>query len=374
MAIRPRILESPNLDRCSRKPASSSKITAVKHANTKMHWTRSHAQQDTPLTGLLDSHLSSLLRLSCESQQQLLNLCWGTQFHPGRPWDHRPFEFYFHHYHQYCHKVPDELKTCTHRHLCQSIQHVKGGNREACEEAVVKILPAGSSRSLAKECIEFAGKAILFIDLSEWRDQETFEQFLARRIACRTKQAVDFRMPRSFNLRTFAEVAGINIQWTRELSCHLEVGESDNVIAVFHCVTVLDLYEQSELAPLFPDRFIEETRRTLSLLLPIADDKAKSWMKSKQQKSKLDPLCASCHHLQASKRHVRNFSFWGERLVIVKEVFDEHQPRGILQVWRDSRNQVQWWTFWIAIAVSLLSIIACVEGALQVYKAYYPSA
>lgn len=59
--------------------------------------------------------------------------------------------------------------------------------------------------------------------------------------------------------------------------------------------------------------------------------------------------------------------------MIAKEVFDEHQPRGILQVWQDNHDPVQWWTFWVALVVFALTFIAWVEGALQVYKAYHPS-
>lgn len=337
-------------------------------------WTRSVASPTTSATADLDSPLSSLLPLSQECQKQLLNLCWATPSQHGlEEWDHEHFALYFHHYHQYCYNVPEELKSCTHRHICQSVQQISQGKREFCEEALAKLLPMGSGRMLAKECIDFAGKAIMFIDLSQWQDHETVEQFLERRFAVNVKPATDFRMPRSFNARTFAKVAGINVQWSRELTRHLEVAGNDNVIAIFHSITALDLYEKSGMGTIFPPGFLEETRRTLSLVLPIADDKTKSWLKSEQRKTKLDPVIASCPHLPAAQRHIKNFPFWGDRLVIIKDVYDEHQPRGISQMWRDNRNQVQWWTFWIAIVVFLLTVTACVEGALQVYKAYHPS-
>jgi hypothetical protein len=108
-------------------------------------------------------------------------------------------------------------------------------------------------------------------------------------------------------------------------------------------------------------------------MLPIADKPARRWLKKEMQKRKLDPGCGNCIHLKASQRHTRDFAFWRDRILVAKEVFDEHQPKGILQVWRDDRNQVQWWTFWIAIILFALTIITCVEGALQVYKAYHPS-
>jgi hypothetical protein len=59
--------------------------------------------------------------------------------------------------------------------------------------------------------------------------------------------------------------------------------------------------------------------------------------------------------------------------MIVKEVYDERELRGFLQFPRDDRRP-QYWTFWVAVSAFLLSLIACVEGAMQVYKAYHPSA
>jgi ABC-type Fe3+ transport system permease subunit len=58
-------------------------------------------------------------------------------------------------------------------------------------------------------------------------------------------------------------------------------------------------------------------------------------------------------------------------LVMLKQVFDEAQPRTMAQWWHDRRNGVQWYTFWVAVMVLALTIlfglIQSVEGALQVY-------
>jgi hypothetical protein len=87
----------------------------------------------------------------------------------------------------------------------------------------------------------------------------------------------------------------------------------------------------------------------------------------------LDPKAGLGEHLRADERSLESFSYLRDRLVILKEVFDDHEPRGIRQFWRDDRNSVQWWTFWIALLVFLIAIVQCIEGALQVYKAYHPS-
>lgn len=133
---------------------------------------------------------------------------------------------------------------------------------------------------------------------------------------------------------------------------------------------------------IIPEEVLEETRKTLSLLLPHT---TKAWFKKQQerlQKKKwykhderlhLDPRAGSGEHLRADERSLESFHFWRDRLVVLKETFDDHEPRGIRQFWSDDRNSVQWWTFWIALLVFLIAIVQCIEGALQVYKAYHPA-
>jgi hypothetical protein len=79
-------------------------------------------------------------------------------------------------------------------------------------------------------------------------------------------------------------------------------------------------------------------------------------------------------NLNAERRQIENFRYWHDRLVILKEVYDEARPNTLSQWWYDRRNGVQWYTFWVALWVLILAVIfglvQCVEGALQVYKAY----
>jgi len=82
----------------------------------------------------------------------------------------------------------------------------------------------------------------------------------------------------------------------------------------------------------------------------------------------------SCRRLRAQERQMANFQFWHDRLVILKQLFDESQPSDLKMAWYDRRNGVQWYTFWVAILILFLTIffgcIQSVEGALQVYLGY----
>lgn len=117
--------------------------------------------------------------------------------------------------------------------------------------------------------------------------------------------------------------------------------------------------------------------RTLALLLPSSNRDAQRWYRKQQSAHNLDVRAFQCRKLRADDRQIENFSFWGERLCILKQVFDEAEPNTLSQWWYDRRKGPQWYTFWVAIAVLALTvffgIVQSVEGALQVYKAYHPS-
>jgi len=131
---------------------------------------------------------------------------------------------------------------------------------------------------------------------------------------------------------------------------------------------------------IFPTGLVDETISTLALLLPEHDEDVKEWFQQeqlnvqKQGRFRLDPLARECGQLKVSERKIEKFEYYHDRLVILKQVFDEAEPRNITQWWHDRRKKVQWYTFWVAALVLALTIffglIQCVEGALQVYLAW----
>jgi hypothetical protein len=117
---------------------------------------------------------------------------------------------------------------------------------------------------------------------------------------------------------------------------------------------------------MFPDGFIDETIRTLALLFPQSDPKTRKWFRKISRVSNLDSQAVKCDRLRAIDRHINNFAFWRDRLVVLKQVFDEAEPS----------TEVQWYTFWVAILVLVFTLVfglvQCIEGALQIYTALRP--
>ena len=76
-------------------------------------------------------------------------------------------------------------------------------------------------------------------------------------------------------------------------------------------------------------------------------------------------------------RQTGSYKYWNERLSILYKAFGESQPNGLGQFWKDRRNKVQWYTFWIAVVVLILTVvfglIQSITGILQLNLAYHPA-
>jgi len=81
--------------------------------------------------------------------------------------------------------------------------------------------------------------------------------------------------------------------------------------------------------------------------------------------------------MRTADRQAKQFDFWREELLTLKEIFDSPRSSSLTNFWYDRRNKIQWYTFWIAAMVLALTIffglVQSIEGALQVYKAYHPT-
>ncbi|KAF2190101.1 hypothetical protein K469DRAFT_23454 [Zopfia rhizophila CBS 207.26] len=182
------------------------------------------------------------------------------------------------------------------------------------------------------------------------------------------------KLERMFTARNLGRIAGIQIEWTDNLADHLRIiDDEDKRVAIFHHASFLK-WQNSKL---FPDGLIEETLRSLALLFPQSDKHTQKWFNKLPYSLHLDSKVIKCGQLRVDDRQIEKFKFWHDRLVILKQVFDQSRPATLSQWWYDRRNGVQWYTFWVAILVLFLTtffgMVQSIEGALQVHKAYHPT-
>lgn len=215
----------------------------------------------------------------------------------------------------------------------------------------------------------------------DWKPDQLLKDRLAT-VFPQSKLDERCRFPRSFNICTIATITDINISWTGYLDSHLDLSPNWGDVRVFHCVTTLGLFRESAAAQkFFPLGLVEETIKSLCLMCPGEDIQVNKWLQKERpacrDKPELDAGLCSLHEsrykLGIAGRRVELFDFWRDRIFLIKEVFDERKPRKFIHFWRDYRRPTEWWAFWIALTAFVLSLVACIEGAMQVYKAYHPT-
>ncbi|PVH67386.1 hypothetical protein DL98DRAFT_355433, partial [Cadophora sp. DSE1049] len=166
------------------------------------------------------------------------------------------------------------------------------------------------------------------------------------------------KLPSFFIAKKLDRIAAIKIHLTGNLLDHLKMTEDDTAVYIFHQVSFLGLHAHQNCTGL-PKDLVEETIRTLALLLPGSSGRPNKWYQKRRKghEEELDPGAGTCGFLNASNRRLENFKYWGLRLAILKQAFDDSEPKNFWHWWRDDRKKVQWYTFWIAVLVLGLTVI-----------------
>ncbi|KAI0474843.1 hypothetical protein F4859DRAFT_80822 [Xylaria cf. heliscus] len=192
------------------------------------------------------------------------------------------------------------------------------------------------------------------------------------------------RLPKSFNAWSMNTIGGLELEFTDNLADHLLLVDDDTTVLIFHHASFLEC----QVNTLFPDGLVDETLRTLALLFPQSEF-GSSTRNSNNKSAWFQKLCLASSpclidsrvvkggNLRAEERQIERFRFWRDRLIILKQIYDDATPKTIRQWWHDRRNGERWFTFWVAALVLMITImlglVQCIESALQVYKAYYPT-
>ncbi|KAJ6787104.1 hypothetical protein PWT90_07225 [Aphanocladium album] len=156
---------------------------------------------------------------------------------------------------------------------------------------------------------------------------------------------------------------------------HLRLTDDDQRVHIFHHASFLEVQKHSiVLTVSSPPGLADETLRMLALLIPSSDPATRTWFTKLPNYPNLDKRSARDRRLKTDDRQLQNFAFWRERLLMLKQVFDEAQPQSLSQWWYDGRSGLQWFTLWVAILVLVLTIvfglIQSIEGELQVYASF----
>jgi hypothetical protein len=101
------------------------------------------------------------------------------------------------------------------------------------------------------------------------------------------------------------------------------------------------------------------------LLFPTWDKDTKNFLRRENQ---------NFHNIQpyttSRPLNLQQFNHWRDRLLDVYEQVYLAPPVSVAQLWHDRRNPQQWWTFWIALFIALLTVISMTTGIMQTVRSW----
>ncbi|CAO2655365.1 Nn.00g104290.m01.CDS01 [Neocucurbitaria sp. VM-36] len=338
----------------------------------------------SPAASLLDA-------LHPSTKALISNTFWG----PQSTWslsrhDNDPFGAYWKFYHRECERALHDggrhVLARTHQDLLDVVAALKRGeSRETIQLDLRKKLTKthDNEDELVDRSIDLAAGLWLMVDFGntpygfcgrrqlQWSGQSFKDCVASGFDSTPWLGHKGVKLQRVFNALNLDRIAGVEILPTSNLLDHLRLIDDDTKLYVFHHASVLKCQVHNTT---LPDGLVVETIRTLALLFPQSDPAISDWSRQLSTFVELDSHLLLCGHLKTDDRQIENFTYWHDRLVVLKQVFDEATPRNLSSWWHDRRNGVQWYTFWVAVVVLCLTtafgLIQSIEGALQVYGTF----
>ncbi|KAL3476636.1 hypothetical protein BJX99DRAFT_270306 [Aspergillus californicus] len=316
-----------------------------------------------------------------ETQAEIAGKFWG----PGN-FQRAHLESYFQYYTDQCRMVFQSHRTGlplkTHQHITEIASDIREGiNRGDVKSRLATRhgIRDNKSADALYACIDLTVRLVFMLDVGQFPNtftgrrkllwhggpiQEFIQELFPEKLPLSHE---GIRLGKEFTLCNMVRIAGFNVQLTPYMSDHLRLRDADNTVAVFHHASFLNAQHSTTT---FPPGLVDETLATLALLLPQGDRKSRKWYNEQGKEDDLDPNALQCGSPQ---RRIHEYNHWHDRLVILKEAFDESRPATISQWWNDRREGTQWYTLWIAVAFTVLfGLFQSIVGAMQLYKAYHP--
>ncbi|KAF2245811.1 hypothetical protein BU26DRAFT_607126 [Trematosphaeria pertusa] len=334
--------------------------------------------QDTPFTR--------------KTRRDILQNLWPALFEAEA--EYLDWDAYFDYYESQCdhalHQQGRHILVRTHQHIVDIAQQLEeGATRESIKENLKTLFTSPSPPNedeVLDNSIDLAVRLYLMVNIGANKSTITRGQKLVWASGSLKRFLADYfneppvlsnsnvRFEKAFTASNIERIAGIKIVLTDNIADHLRmVDDDDKRVAIFHHASFL----KWQTSALFPPGLVDETLRTLALLFPKQAPQTKKWFLSLPPTPLADRQLVACDQLRLDDRQIETYRFWHDRLIILKQAFDESRPARLSQWWHDRRNGYQWYTFWVAVFVLFLTIffglVQSIEGALQVYKAYHPT-
>ncbi|KAJ5116688.1 hypothetical protein N7456_001036 [Penicillium angulare] len=260
------------------------------------------------------------------------------------------------------------LNLKTHQDLIDLINFIKASAHLTKPELVARLGDSYPDLGPSIPAIELALRIWLFLSLEDWGDRQTLEQYIHSIFTRSSSLANEQRVALNFNVLNLEQIGGFNIVWTESLQDHLSlsIDDTEKELRLFHVASFLHGYEKSKDRPILPRGFLEETARTLSLLIPSSNLKCQSWIRKARRQDGIDLEAA---YLPPTSRDLADFPYWGCHLMELRDEYERTEPTTVRQWILDKRKPNQRYTFWIAVIALFLALvfglIQSVTGIIQ---------
>ncbi|KAK8112657.1 hypothetical protein PG984_013183 [Apiospora sp. TS-2023a] len=171
-----------------------------------------------------------------------------------------------------------------------------------------------------------------------------------------------------FTAWSMSQLCGLQIRWTDSLEDHLRLDLRAKELWIFPFkVFLLKHMEMQEKGgenkcSVFPKGLLQETITTLNLLFPHWDPNTQNFLSTQNQTFHAIPPFAGPRRLDLNE-----FDYWRDQLTELYERVYLAPADSWRQLWADRRNPHQWWTFWVAVVVLVLSVISCAASVIQAW-------
>lgn len=354
----------------------------------------SFAKED-PESLLQSLRLSQTLQSLC-SRVSFVNTIFDLELNPDElHFPENPFEAFFARYATLCSLAANTNRTIgniTHWQLASVIKLLRdpGGAWRTRLQLVDDVYNSSVftwddsmvGRGLAPTLIDLAVDAWSMLSVAKfagdisydepiyWEDDSNLPHLVRQCFPLVPESQDIVKLPQTFTAAHLEKIGGIQVIWTSNLADHLLLKEDDTKLMLFHQVSILRLHRMSPNT-IFPKALINETIHTIALLVPPALGEPTSWFRQQQQMHKIDAEAGNCTRLNSSQRQIKNFAFWRDRLVLLKQTFDDAEPRNLSQLWWDDRRKTQWFTFWVAVMVFILTIFfGIIQSVASIVQAW----
>lgn len=198
----------------------------------------------------------------------------------------------------------------------------------------------------------------------DWRENETLDSLLRDLFHKSTTNLTltQRRLNPQFTAACMMDVCGLKIGWTSSLEDHLRLDRQQKVLWVLpHRGYLVQQAESAKTSKIpFPPELFAEASRTLDLLFPPWDRRTRLFLKQE---------CKDFHTMSPGSRELdlKYFSFFRERLLELNEDIYMAPAEDWWQLWRDRRDPQKFWTFWIALIILNLTVVATAASIVQTW-------